>query len=55
MVNLTGAFLEGTNLENTDLTDAVLTDAKLIWVKNLNKAILCRTTMPDRTVNNSGC
>jgi len=55
MANLTGTVLEGTNLENADLTDAVLTDAKLMWVKNLNKAILCRTTMPDGTVNNSGC
>ena len=55
MANLTGAFLEGTNLENADLTGAVLTDAKLNWVKNLSKAILCRTTMPDATVDNSGC
>ena len=53
--NFTGAFLEGVNLENADLTDAVLTDTKLDWVKNPNTAILRRTTMPDATVNNSGC
>ena len=53
--NLSEAVLTGSDLFNADLTDAVLTDAKLNWVKNLNKAILCRTTMPDATVDNSGC
>jgi len=53
--NFTGAFLEGVNLKNADLTDAVMTDTNLDRVKNLNTAILCGTTMPDASINDSGC
>ena len=67
--NLAGAFLIGANLNNADLngaslryanlTDANLTGANLkgavMWYATMNGAILCNTTMPDGSENNSGC
>ena len=52
--NLEGANLEGANLEGADLGGANLTGAKLEGA-NLEGAKLCRTTMPDGTMVNSGC
>ena len=37
-----------------DLTGADLTGADLTGV-NLDSAIFCNTTMPDKRINNSGC
>jgi hypothetical protein len=68
--NLTGANLWGVNLTDANLSRANLTKATLTNVNftgaNLTEAVLdvtwnaikatyCRTTMPDGTVNNSGC
>ena len=52
--NLKGANLEGANLEGANLGGANLTGAKLEGA-NLEGAKLCRTTMPDGTMVNSGC
>ena len=45
----TGAELPPTNLTGVDLTGANLTGVRLDGV------ILCNTTMPDGTINNSSC
>ena len=42
--DLSGADLEGANLRKANLKDA-----------NLGSVRLCNTTMPDGSVNNSGC
>ena len=52
--DLSEANLEGANLEGADLGGANLTGAKLEGA-NLEGAKLCRTTMPDGTMVNSGC
>jgi Pentapeptide repeats (8 copies) len=52
--NLTQAKLSGANLSKTCLVDADLTGADLTGANTLG-AIFCRTTMPDGSVNNSGC
>jgi uncharacterized protein YjbI with pentapeptide repeats len=52
--NLEGANLSGAKLEGADLGGANLTGAKLEGA-NLEGAKLCRTTMPDGTMVNSGC
>ena len=52
--DLRGADLTNANLSGADLTDAELTGATTsgtVW----DGATFCRTTMPDRTVNNSNC
>ena len=45
---------ERSNLPATNLTGADLTGANLKGV-NLDGVILCKTTMPDGTINNSSC
>ena len=62
--NLTGADLRGANftnvvftdasLINADLTNANLTGGDLANAK-LTGAVFCNTTMPDGSINNSGC
>lgn len=52
--DLPRAFLEILKLEKTDLTDTVLTGTELDSVKTLEMTILCRTRIPDRTINSSG-
>jgi len=52
--NLMWANLSGAKLEGADLGGANLTGAKLEGA-NLEGAKLCRTTMPDGTMVNSGC
>ena len=52
--NLEDANLYGAKLEGADLGGANLTGAKLEGA-NLEGAKLCRTTMPDGTMVNSGC
>ena len=47
--NLEGANLTGANLEGADLYKANLEGS------DLSGAILCNTTMPDGTIDNSGC
>ena len=47
--NLTRANLRKADLSETDLTRANLTGAIM------NGVILCNTTMPDGSVNDSGC
>ncbi len=69
LANLSGKDLYAVNLTDANLTYATLTDANLTYANltgaNLTGAILagailrdtlfCRTTMPDGTINNSGC
>ena len=50
-----GANLQGANLGGTCLVDARLTGAKINSSTNFAAAIRCRTTMPDGSINNSGC
>ena len=47
--NLEGANLTGADLEGADLYKANLEGS------DLSGAILCNTTMPDGTIDNSGC
>jgi len=47
--DLTDADLSGANLTDVDLTNAITSGT------NWEGTTFCRTTMPDRTVNNSGC
>jgi hypothetical protein len=49
-----GAIFRSANLGRACLVDADLTGARLAHA-NLTGAVLCRTTMPNGTVNNSGC
>jgi len=52
--DLTDADLTGANLTNANLTDTDLTNAitpPSLW----DGVTFCNTTMPDGTVNNSGC
>jgi hypothetical protein len=53
--NLTGANLTKANLSGACLVDANLRGATITNTTNLYNAIFCRTTMPDGSVNNSGC
>jgi uncharacterized protein YjbI with pentapeptide repeats len=57
--NLTGANLTDANLTGANLTGANLTGANLIGDTfngvTLAGAVFCNTTMPDRSVNYSGC
>jgi len=50
----TNGVKERSNLPATNLTGADLTGANLKGV-NLDGVILCKTTMPDGTINNSSC
>jgi uncharacterized protein YjbI with pentapeptide repeats len=52
--NLTGAHLIKAVLPETNLTGAILTEANLTGA-NLEGATFCYTTIPDGTINNSGC
>jgi uncharacterized protein YjbI with pentapeptide repeats len=52
--NLTDASLEGAELFNANLSGATLKGSNLSGAK-LKGAILCNTTMPDGSVDNSGC
>ncbi len=49
-VDFTRANLSGACLVNADFTDATFTNST-----NLYNAIFCNTTMPDGSVNDSGC
>jgi hypothetical protein len=51
---LMGATLTGANLTDADLTDADLTGADTTDTTWINVKF-CNTTMPDGTINNSGC
>ena len=53
--NLSGANLSGTNLAGAYLFRANLSGATLEGARNLSDAIFCNTTMPDGTINDSGC
>ena len=50
----TNGVEERSNLPATNLTGADLTGANLEGV-SLDGVILCKTTMPDGTINNSSC
>ena len=52
--NLIGADLRKANLNEADLFDATLWKADLTGAI-MNSVILCNTTMPDGSVNDSGC
>jgi hypothetical protein len=52
--NLTEAILIKAVLPETNLTGAILTEANLTGA-NLEGAPFCYTTIPDGTINNSGC
>jgi hypothetical protein len=53
--DLRGADFRGANLSGACLVGADLTDARLGASVNLHNAVFCNTTMPDGTVDNSGC
>ena len=57
--NLTGAYLAGANLGGANLVDANLANANLKGANlegaNLKGVRYCKTRMPDKTTNNSGC
>jgi hypothetical protein len=53
--NLSGANLSRANLSGSCLVDANLSGATVTNTTNLYNAIFCRTTMPDGSLNNSGC
>jgi hypothetical protein len=53
--DLTGADFRGANLGDGCFINANLTGAKLGSSVNLRGAVFCRTTMPDGTIDNSGC
>jgi hypothetical protein len=58
--NLRGADLTGVNFTRANLSGACLVDADFTGATfanntNLYNAIFCNTTMPDGSVNNSGC
>ncbi len=53
--NLTGADFRGANLSGACLVSADLTRAQLGASVNLGQAIFCNTTMPDGSINDSGC
>ena len=50
----TNGVKEKSNLPATNMTGANLTGANLEGV-SLDGVILCKTTMPDGTINNSSC
>ncbi len=52
---LTNANFSGANLGNACFADADLTDAMINRSTNWTGAIFCRTTMPDGSVDDSGC
>ena len=52
--DLTNANLEAIDLQGVDLYSATLTGANLSKA-DLSGAIFCKTTMPDRVIENSGC
>jgi uncharacterized protein YjbI with pentapeptide repeats len=58
--DLSGAYLSGANLSDANLSDADLNSAKLsnlngLTEEQLKKAKLCKTEMPDGTLNNRDC
>src|SRR4029078_7359185 len=53
--DLTGADFRGANLSGGCFINANLTGAKLGSSVNIGGAVFCRTTMPDGTIDNSGC
>ncbi len=53
--NLSGVNLTAANLSGSCLIDANLTGAIIANTTNLYNAIFCNTTMPNGSVNNSGC
>lgn len=55
--NLTGVDLTGVELQKANLTRANLKDTTGIDLESLKKAnaILCKTTLPDGTIESSGC
>jgi hypothetical protein len=53
--DLRGADFRGSNLSGGCFVSADLTGAKLGSSVNLDKAVFCNTTMPDGTINDSGC
>ncbi len=53
--NLSGATFTKANLSGSCLVDVNFTNATFAKNTNLANAIFCRTTMPDGSVNNSGC
>ena len=52
--NLSRAYLNGAWLRKADLSEANLIEADLSEAI-MNGVILCNTTMPDGSVNDSGC
>ena len=50
-----GANLTKANLSGACLVDATLSGATVTNNTNMYNAIFCRTTMPDGSINNSGC
>ena len=49
--NIEGANLNGANLKGANLSGANLLDADILWIQHNNKTKMCKTTMPDGTIN----
>jgi hypothetical protein len=54
-INARGANFTRANLSGACLVDADFTGATFAGTTNLANAIFCRTTMPNGSINNSGC
>ena len=53
--DLSHANLIWANLSGADLRGATLLDAIISESRNLDKAVICETTMPDGRLNNANC
>jgi len=49
--DLTRADLNGANLSGANLSNAILLNADILWIRQNNRTIFCRTTMPDGNQN----
>ena len=51
--NLTNADLNGANLIGADLSNAILLNSDINWIRKDRTTKMCKTTMPDGTINNN--
>ena len=49
--NLTKASHKGANLIGADLSNAILLDSDINWIRKDRTTKMCKTTMPDGTIN----
>ena len=51
--DLTNSDLNGANLKGADLSKAILLNSDINWILKDNTTKMCKTTMPDGTINNN--